>query len=505
MSAPAIEHVALKSVEHFIDGKRTAAASSRWGLVYDPARGVSQAQVALADSRQVDMAVASALQAFPKWAEMTPLRRARVLFRYKDLLDAQAGELADIIVSEHGKVRGDALGEVTRGIEVVEFACGIPHLLKGEFSDQVGAGIDSWSLRQPVGVCVGITPFNFPFMVPLWMFPLAVACGNTFVLKPSDRDPSASIRLAELFIEAGGPPGVVNVLNGDSEAVNALIRHKDVSAISFVGSTPIAQSIYAVGCEHHKRVQALGGAKNHGVVMPDADLERTATAISGAAFGSAGERCMALSVVVAVGSIADPLVARLTELARTVRVGAGTDPASEMGPLVTAEHRSRVAGYVARGVSEGADLTIDGREHEAANGDGFFLGATIFDNVSPAMSIYSDEIFGPVLSVVRVPDFEAAVNLINGNRYGNGVSVFTSSGRSAREFVRRVQVGMVGVNVPIPVPMAYHSFGGWKQSLFGDHAVHGADGVHFYTRTKTVTASWPEGSSTANEMHMPTQ
>jgi malonate-semialdehyde dehydrogenase (acetylating)/methylmalonate-semialdehyde dehydrogenase len=496
--------VDLRTVSHFIDGASTLAEATRWAPVWNPGLGVEQARVPLADARVVDRAVAAAKRALPGWADTPPLRRARVLFRFKDLLEQHADELAQIIVAEHGKVLEDAKGELTRGIEVVEFACGIPHLLKGEFSEQVGTEVDSWSLRQPVGVCAGITPFNFPMMVPMWMFPVAIACGNTFVLKPSERDPSASVRVAELLIEAGLPAGVFNVVHGDRETVDALLRHPDVGAVSFVGSTPIARSIYTIASETGKRVQALGGAKNHAVVMPDADLDQTVAALTGAAYGSAGERCMAISVAVAVGSIADDLVARLASKATGLTVGIGSDPDSEMGPLVTREHRDRVASYLAAGTAEGATLVVDGRTAPAAEKDGFFLGASLFDHVQPSMSIYQDEIFGPVLCVIRVPTFEAALDLIHANRYGNGVAIFTQSGRAAREFTRRVQVGMVGVNVPIPVPMAYHSFGGWKESLFGDHSVHGPDGVHFYTRLKTVTSRWPVGTSTANQMVFPT-
>jgi malonate-semialdehyde dehydrogenase (acetylating)/methylmalonate-semialdehyde dehydrogenase len=496
--------VELRTVEHFIDGQSTRAGSTRWAPVYDPGRGVEASRVALADAAGVDLAVASAKRALRGWADTPPLRRARVLFRFKELLEQNADELTRLIVAEHGKVLEDARGELTRGIEVVEFACGIPHLLKGEYSEQVGTDVDSWSMRQPVGVCAGITPFNFPVMVPMWMFPVAIACGNTFVLKPSERDPSAGVRMAELLIEAGAPAGVLNVVHGDREAVQALLDHPDVAAVSFVGSTPIAKYIYTTASANGKRVQALGGAKNHAVVMPDADLDQTVSALTGAAYGSAGERCMAISVAVAVGSIADELVARLAERARGLSVGIGSDPDSEMGPLVTREHRDKVASYIERGGGEGATLVVDGRAHPVAAQDGFFLGASLFDHVTPAMSIYQDEIFGPVLCVVRAPDFEAALKVIDDNRYGNGVAVFTRSGRAAREFTRRVEVGMVGVNVPIPVPMAYHSFGGWKQSLFGDHAVHGPEGVHFYTRVKTVTSRWPVGSSTSNEMVFPT-
>jgi len=495
---------APKTIGHFIGGKRTAGAGSRSGNVYDPATGEVAGRVAFADQADVDAAVAAAAAAFPGWAKTTPLRRARVLFKYKDLLEAHADELAELIMREHGKVLSDAKGEVTRGLEVVEFACGIPHLLKGEFSENVGADIDSYSLRQPLGVCVGITPFNFPAMVPMWMFPVAIACGNTFVLKPSERDPSPGVRIAELLIEAGAPAGVLNVLQGDKSAVEMLLEHPGVAAVSFVGSTPIARSIYATAAANGKRVQALGGAKNHAVVLPDADLDQTVEALTGAAYGSAGERCMAVSVAVAVGEIGDALVARLAQRARTLKVNVGSDPDAEMGPLVTADHLARVRGFIDQGVKEGAKLVVDGRTR-ANDGNGFFIGATIFDNVKPDMKIYQEEIFGPVLSVVRADNLDHAIELVNAHRYGNGVAVFTRTGGSAREFVNRISVGMVGINVPIPVPMAFHSFGGWKESLFGDHAVHGTEGVHFYTRLKTVTSRWPSSQpASASAFVMPT-
>jgi len=504
MSAVASTPSTTKTVEHFIAGRRTVGSGTRTGPIYDPASGRETGRVRFAEQSDVDAAVAAARAAFPGWAATTPLRRARVMFAYKALLEAHAGELAESIVREHGKVLSDARGEVTRGLEVVEFACGIPHLLKGEFSENAGPHIDSYSLRQPLGVCAGITPFNFPVMVPMWMFPLAIACGNTFVLKPSERDPSPSLLMAELLLEAGAPAGVLNVVQGDKVAVEMLIAHADVAAISFVGSTPIARSIYASAAREGKRVQALGGAKNHAVVLPDADLDETVEALTGAAYGSAGERCMAISVAVAVGSIGDALVERLAKRARSLKVRAGSDPDAEMGPLVTAEHLKRVREYVDRGASEGAELVVDGREH-AANGDGFFIGATVFDRVTPEMTIYRDEIFGPVLSIVRAADLDAAIALVNANRYGNGVAVFTRSGGAAREFVARVNIGMVGVNVPIPVPMAFHSFGGWKESMFGDRAVYGAEGVQFYTRLKTVTSRWPSSEPIAsNAFAMPT-
>ncbi len=493
-------------IGHFIDGKVTPGSSGRHGDVYNPATGKVSGRVAFASRSEVDAAVSAAAAAFPAWAATPPLRRARVLFRFKQLLDAHATELAGIVTAEHGKVLNDALGSVNRGIEVVEFACGIPHLLKGDYAENVGTGIDSYSLRQPLGVCVGITPFNFPAMVPMWMFPVAIACGNTFVLKPSEKDPSCSLRLAELLAEAGLPAGVLNVVNGDREAVDALLTHPRVAAVSFVGSTPVAEHVYRTATQLGKRVQALGGAKNHAVVMPDADLEQAADALTGAAYGSAGERCMAVSVAVAVGErTGDALVAALRQRIRALEVRPGTDPKAEMGPLVTREHLARVTGYVEQGVKEGARLVVDGRGVAVAGGGGgFFLGACLFDRVTPEMRIHQEEIFGPVLSVVRVPDFERALQVVNDHAYGNGTAIFTRDGDTAREFVSRVQAGMVGVNVPIPVPMAFFSFGGWKRSLFGDHHVHGTEGVHFYTRLKTVTSRWPAGIRTGAEFHMPT-
>jgi malonate-semialdehyde dehydrogenase (acetylating)/methylmalonate-semialdehyde dehydrogenase len=495
-----------RQLTHFIGGEPFAGDGARSSDVFNPATGEVVARVPLAGVADVDAALAAATAALPAWADTTPLRRARILFRFKELLERDADEIAALITHEHGKVLTDAKGELTRGIEVVEFACGIPQLLKGEHSDQVGTGIDSWSLRQPVGVCVGITPFNFPVMVPMWMFPVALACGNTFVLKPSERDPSPSLMLAELLREAGLPDGVFNVVHGDRVAVDTLLTDPRVAAVSFVGSTPVARHIYSTATSHGKRVQALGGAKNHLVVMPDADLDQAVEGLVGAAYGSAGERCMAISVAVAVGDIADELVARLAARARDLRIGPGTDPAADMGPLVTAAHRDRVRGYVDLGVSEGAELVVDGRGFSVAGHEGgFFLGGCLFDRVTPAMRIYREEIFGPVLAVVRAPTLDGAINLINGHEFGNGVAVFTRSGGVAREFARRISVGMVGINVPIPVPLAFHSFGGWKHSLFGDHAVHGPEGVHFYTRLKTVTARWPAaGELSANPFIMPT-
>lgn len=493
----------MKTLTHYIDGVAHAGTGQRFGDVYDPASGRIAARVALASGQEVDAAVAAARRAFPAWADTPPLKRARILFRFKELLEAHQHELAALISAEHGKLVPDAMGELTRGLEVVEFACGIPHQLKGEYSAQVGSGIDSYSLRQPLGVVAGITPFNFPAMVPMWMFPVAIACGNTFVLKPSERDPSAALRIAELLAEAGLPAGVFNVVHGDKQAVDALIAHPDVAALSFVGSTPIAHYIYENGAAHGKRVQALGGAKNHLVVMPDADLDQAVEALIGAAYGSAGERCMAISVAVAVGDVADRLVDRLAARARALKIGSGEDEGAEMGPLVTRTHLDKVRHYIETGVQEGARLVVDGRDYRhAAQPEGFYLGASLFDAVTPEMTIYREEIFGPVLAVVRVPDFEQAVALINRHTFANGVSLFTRSGAAAREFSQRIQVGMVGINVPLPVPMAFHSFGGWKASLFGDHAMHGPEGVRFYTRIKTVTSRWPETLSA--EFAMPT-
>jgi malonate-semialdehyde dehydrogenase (acetylating)/methylmalonate-semialdehyde dehydrogenase len=503
-TAPIPLAAAGRLLTHFIGGKSVSGASLRRGPVYDPAIGRRVREVVLASAADTEMAIASAKAAFPSWAETPPLQRARVLFRFKSLIESHADELAAIITSEHGKVLSDARGEITRGLEVVEFACGIPHLLKGEFSDSVGKGIDSWSLRLPVGVCAGITPFNFPAMVPMWMFPVAIACGNTFVLKPSEKDPGCPLRLAELLAEAGLPPGVFNVVNGDREAVDTLLTHPDVAAVSFVGSTPIAQHIYATASAHGKRVQALGGAKNHMVVMPDANPELAAQALLGAAYGSAGERCMAISVAVAVGDAGDRLIEALQPIVEKLAVGPGTRDDVEMGPLVTGEHCDRVRRYVDLGIEEGAELVVDGRDLSVeGHAQGFFLGACLFDRVTPGMRIYREEIFGPVLVVVRVPDFASALELVNTHEFGNGTSIFTSDGEVARQFCHAVEAGMVGINVPIPVPMAFHSFGGWKRSLFGALHVHGPDGVRFYTRLKTVTSRWPSGLK-GPEFVMPT-
>jgi malonate-semialdehyde dehydrogenase (acetylating)/methylmalonate-semialdehyde dehydrogenase len=495
----------VRDIPHWIGGREASGRSARHGDVYDPSLGAVAGRVAYASAEEVSDAIAAAEAAFPAWAATPPLRRARIMFKFKELIERDLDALARLISSEHGKVVSDARGEVTRGLEVVEFACGIPHLLKGEYSEQVGTGVDSWSVRQPLGVCAGITPFNFPAMVPMWMFPLAIACGNTFVLKPSERDPSASVFLAKLLKEAGLPDGVFNVVHGDKAAVDALLHDPRVCAVSFVGSTPIAEYIYRTGTSTGKRVQALGGAKNHLVVMPDADMDQAVDALVGAAYGSAGERCMAISVALAVGGVADPLIERLAERARTLKVSAGTDENAEMGPLVTRAHLDKVSGYVATGVAEGAKLVVDGRGLRVSGYEsGFFLGGCLFDEVQPHMSIYKEEIFGPVLAVVRVPDFDTAVELANAHEYGNGVSIFTRDGDAAREFATRVQIGMVGVNVPIPVPMAFHSFGGWKRSLFGDHYVHGPEGVRFYTHLKTITSRWPTGIRKGAEFVMPT-
>ena len=484
---------------------RLDAAGERRSPVFNPATGATIAEVALAGPAEVRRAVQAAAAAWPAWAETPPLKRARVLFKFKELLDARHDELAAIVTREHGKVLSDAKGEIARGIEVVEFACAIPQLLKGQHSDNVGGGIDNWSMRQPLGVCAGITPFNFPAMVPMWMFPVAIACGNTFVLKPSERDPSASLALADLLEQAGLPPGVLNVLQGGKEAVDGLLAAPEVEAVSFVGSTPIAEHVYVEGTRHGKRVQALGGAKNHLIVMPDADLDQAADALVGAGYGSAGERCMAIAVAVAVGPIADDLVERIGARIRQLNVGDGASSASDMGPLVTAAHRDRVASYIEDGVGSGAELLVDGRDVAVAGREqGFFLGPTLFDHVRPDMRIYREEIFGPVLSVVRVPNFAAALELINAHEYGNGVACYTSDGRVAREFARRVKAGMVGVNVPIPVPAAYHSFGGWKRSLFGDHHIYGEEGVRFYTRYKSVMQRWPDPGGKGPEFTMPT-
>jgi malonate-semialdehyde dehydrogenase (acetylating) / methylmalonate-semialdehyde dehydrogenase len=495
----------MREIGHFIAGRPTAGTSGRFGDVFNPALGEVTARVALASAAEVDRAVGIASAAWPAWAATPPLRRARVMFKLKDLLERDRARFSAAITAEHGKVLSDADGEVQRGLEVVEFACGIPHLLKGEYTEQVGSGIDAWSIRQPLGVVAGITPFNFPLMVPLWMVPVALAAGNCFILKPSEKDPSASLILAELLAEAGLPEGVFQVVQGAREAVEAIIAHPGVAAISFVGSTAIAETIWRGGTAAGKRVQALGGAKNHLVVMPDADLDDAVDALMGSAYGAAGERCMAVSVAVAVGAAGDRLLERLEPRVRALKIGPGTDPEAEMGPLVTAEHRAKVAGYVGQGVEEGAKLVVDGRGLKLQGYEsGFFLGGCLFDHVDTDMRIYRDEIFGPVLGVVRAPDLAAATAMINRHAYGNGVAIFTGDGGAAREFASQAQIGMVGVNVPIPVPMAFHSFGGWKSSLFGDHHVYGPEGVRFYTRYKAVTQRWPSGKRRGAEFVMPT-
>jgi len=491
-------------LSHFIAGARVAGKSGRFGDVFDPATGTVRARAPLASSDEITTAVAAAKSAFPAWATTTPLRRARVMFRFKELVERNGDEVAALISAEHGKVADDARGSLQRGLEVVEFACGIPHLLKGEYAGEVGTNVDSYSMRVPLGVCVGITPFNFPAMVPLWMFPIAIAAGNTFILKPSEKTPSTALRLAELAFEAGLPAGVLNVVNGGRDAVEALVDHPDVAAVSFVGSTPVAEAVWQRGTRASKRVQALGGAKNHLVVMPDADMGQAVDALMGSGFGSAGERCMAVSVAVAVGTAGDALVERLAKKLPSLRVGPASDSAAEMGPLITAEHRAKVEGYIETGVREGAKLVVDGRGLRLQGYEkGFFLGPSLFDHVTPEMAIWRDEIFGPVLSVVRAPDLARATAIVNGHPFGNGAAILTRDGGAARAFVDRVEAGMVGVNVPIPVPMAYMSFGGWKRSLFGDHHVHGLEGVRFYTRLKTVTARWPDRLS-GPEFMMPT-
>ncbi len=498
-----------EAISHFINGHTAAGTGDRFGDVFDPATGRVTARVPLASAADVKHAVDAAAAAFPAWAATTPLNRARVMFRFKELLEAHAGDLAKIITSEHGKVLSDARGEVTRGLEVVEFACGIPHLLKGEHSMNVGRDVDSWTEYAPLGVVAGITPFNFPAMVPMWMFPVAIACGNTFVLKPSERDPSPALYLAELLQRAGLPDGVFNVVHGDKEAVDALLVHPDVKAISFVGSTPIANYIYETGAHHGKRVQALGGAKNHMVVMPDADTANAASALIGAAYGSAGERCMAISVAILVGDVADRLIPKLVERTQALKVLNGENPAAEMGPLISRAAYERIAHYIALGVQEGARLLVDGRHFQGSEAgpgceDGFWMGGTLFDGLTPEMRIYQEEIFGPVLGCMRVANLEQAIERVNAHAFGNGVACFTRDGHVAREFARRIQVGMVGINVPLPVPMAWHGFGGWKKSLYGDMHAYGEEGVRFYTRQKSIMQRWPERIAKGAQFVMPT-
>ena len=498
-------NLSIPSIGHYVNGNVLPSSGGRAQDVFNPATGEVSGRVHLATTEEVNHAVAMAHAAFPAWAETPPLKRARVMFKFKELIEKNFDALAAAITHEHGKIFSDAKGEVTRGLEIVEFACCAPQLLKSQFSDNIGGGIDNWHLRSPLGVTAGITPFNFPFMVPMWMAPLAIVTGNTFILKPSERDPTCSLLIADLLKQAGLPDGVFNVVQGDKVAVDALLHHPDVKAVSFVGSTPIAEYIYTEGTKLGKRVQALGGAKNHLVVMPDASLEQAVDALIGAAYGSAGERCMAISVAVAVGPVADALVEALVPRVKALVIRNGMEADAEMGPVVTAVHKAKIESYIARGVEEGAQLRVDGRGvtvdgHE----NGFFIGGCLFDNVTPEMTIHREEIFGPVLCVVRVPDFAAALELINNHEFGNGVSIYTADGNTAREFSRRVQVGMVGINVPIPVPMAWHSFGGWKRSLFGDVHAYGEEGVRFYTRYKSIMQRWPDSIAKGAEFVMPT-
>ena len=496
----------VADINHYIAGERINGKGERRAPVFNPATGEESAHVRLASTDDVNAAVAASLQAFPDWSGTPPLRRARVLNKFLRILEERTDELAAIITAEHGKTISDAKGEIQRGAEVVEFATGAPQLLKGEFTDNVGTGVDSFSLRQPLGVVAGVTPFNFPAMVPMWMFPVALACGNCFILKPSERDPSASLKIAEWLTEAGLPKGVFNVVQGDKEAVDALLTHPDVQAISFVGSTPVARYVYETATRTGKRAQALGGAKNHMVVMPDADLDQAVDALMGAAYGSAGERCMAISVAVPVGeATANALVEKLIPRVRALKVGPGTDAEAEMGPLVTRQHRDKVSGYVDSGVAEGGKLLVDGRGLTLQGYEnGFFIGGSLFDHVTADMKIYKEEIFGPVLCVVRAADHDSALKLVNEHEFGNGTAIFTRDGDTARDFAQNVKAGMVGINVPIPVPMAFHSFGGWKASLFGDHHMHGPEGVRFYTRLKTVTSRWPTGIRAGAQFVMPT-
>ncbi|MER3481139.1 MAG: methylmalonate-semialdehyde dehydrogenase (CoA acylating) [Meiothermus sp.] len=495
--------VGIKRVSHWIGGKVVAGNSGRSGVVWNPATGAQQAAVDFASVAEVDHAVAVAKEAFKSWRQTPLSRRAEIMFKFRELIDANRRKIAELITLEHGKTLPDALGEVARGLENVEFACGIPNLLKGGYSEQVSRGVDVYQIRQPLGVVAGITPFNFPAMVPMWMFANAIACGNTFVLKPSEKDPSASMYLAELLQEAGLPDGVFNVVQGDKVAVDRLLEHPDVRAVSFVGSTPIAKYIYETGTKHGKRVQALGGAKNHMVVLPDADVHMAADAAVSAAYGSAGERCMAISVVVAVGDVADPLIAAIRERMPKIKVGPGLEEGNEMGPLISKEHRDKVASYVENAPKEGATVVVDGRQDAVCGREGFFLGTSLLDNVKPGMKCYDDEIFGPVLSVVRVKTYEEALRLVNEHPYGNGAAIFTRDGGAARQFQFDVEAGMVGINVPIPVPVAYYSFGGWKASLFGDLHMYGPEGVQFYTRAKVVTSRWPDPSTSKVDLGFP--
>ena len=495
----------MNLIEHYVNGSKYTGSSKRKGKVFNPATGDVSSEVLLGSKEDLNKTVDFAKKAFENWSTKPPIQRARIIFKYKELIEKNYDELTKLIVSEHGKVYEDAKGSLTRGLEVVEFACGIPQMLKGEFTENVGTDIDSWSLRQPLGVCAGITPFNFPAMVPMWMFPMAIACGNTFILKPSEKDPSCSMKLAELFSEAGLPDGVLNIVNGDKEVVDSILENKDIQAVSFVGSTPIAKYIYENAAKNEKRVQALGGAKNHCVVMPDCDLDQAVNGLMGAAYGSAGERCMAQSVAVAVGSIGDELVSELSKKVEKLKVGPGMDKSSEMGPLVTKEHLEKVTSYVDLGIKEGANLVVDGRKMKLQGYEnGFYIGGCLFDNVTKDMRIYKEEIFGPVLSVVRVDDFNEATKLVNDHEFGNGTSIYTRDGDVGRTFASKIKVGMVGINIPIPVPVAHHSFGGWKRSLFGDQHMHGPEGVRFYTKLKTITSRWPSGVRSNPEFIMPT-
>jgi malonate-semialdehyde dehydrogenase (acetylating) / methylmalonate-semialdehyde dehydrogenase len=496
----------VTQVKHYINGKQVSGRNGRTSSVFNPATGEQTGLVPIANAADVADAVAAATEAAPGWAATTPLRRARILNRFLRILEERIDQLAAVIVAEHGKVHSDAVGEIQRGMEVVEFATAAPQLLKGELTENVGTRVDSYSMRQPLGVVAGITPFNFPAMVPMWMFPVALACGNAFILKPSERDPSASVIVAEWLKEAGLPDGVFSVVHGDKETVDALLNHPDISAISFVGSTPIARYIYETAATTGKRCQALGGAKNHMIIMPDADMDQAVDALMGAAFGSAGERCMAISVAVPVGeTTANRLISALAPKIRRLKIGPGTDPEAEMGPLVTKQHLDKVRGYIDAGVAEGAKLLVDGRGFKMQGyQDGYFIGGSLFDHVTPNMKIYQEEIFGPVLSVARAPDYDTAARMINEHEFGNGTSIFTRDGDAAREFAHQIRIGMVGINVPIPVPMAFHSFGGWKASIFGDHYMHGPEGVRFYTRLKTITSRWPTGIRAGAEFVMPT-
>ena len=495
----------MNLIEHFIDGKIVSGTSDRKGKVFNPAIGKQESEVRLGTKQDLDLAVQKAKKAFETWSNVTPIQRARIIFKYKEIIEKNSDLLAKMIVSEHGKVYEDAKGSLTRGLEVVEFACGIPHLLKGEFSENVGTNVDSWSMRQPLGVVAGITPFNFPAMVPMWMFPISIACGNSFILKPSEKDPSCANKLAELFTEAGLPNGVLNIIHGDKTVVDNLIKTEDIKSISFVGSTPVAKYIYKESANYGKRVQSLGGAKNHLLVMPDANIDQAVDGIIGAAYGSAGERCMAVSVAIAIGNIGDALVDSINSKAQTLKVAPWTDNEANLGPLISKEHKEKVENYITIGENEGAKLILDGRNYNIQGYEnGFFVGPTLFDNVKKEMQIYKEEIFGPVLCVLRVENYEEALKLVNEHAFGNGTSIYTSDGDVSRHFTTNCKIGMVGINVPIPVPMAFHSFGGWKQSLYGDHSMHGMEGVRFFTNLKTMTSRWPKSITKGPEFKIPT-